>query len=110
MSTSSRGGAAELAVLLRRSAARDTAAFARFYDLTCARVLTYELARAKARGGSSEPIREVAEQAVRDRYVAAWAAAADHATSGRSPLAWLIALDVPTARTEVLHGRIAVAS
>ncbi|GAB4010929.1 sigma-70 family RNA polymerase sigma factor [Nocardioides ultimimeridianus] len=109
MSTSSRGGAAELAVLLRRSAKRDTAAFARFYDLTCARVLAYELARAQAGGRCCGPIHEIAEQAARDRYVAAWAAAAEHATSGRSPLAWLIALDVPTARVDV-RSEIAVAS
>lgn len=84
----------DLSNLLDRAAVGDHEAFLRFYDLTIDRVFGYELARARlhlrraARGAADE--RTLAATATVERYVRAWAAAAEQPASGLTPGAWLL--------------------
>jgi len=75
-----------LAALLERSAAGDVAAFRELYDATCAAVWRLERCR------HHDPV--AAATAVRRRYRAAWAQAAGQPSSGLSPRAWLLSLDL----------------
>lgn len=90
----------DLALLLRVAAGGDTDAFARFTDATANVAFRLELTRAARRRPALRTIRpgelvEQAGRATRRRYLEAWARCGEHAASGLSPLAWLLAL--PTA-------------
>ncbi|MCX6395481.1 MAG: hypothetical protein NTV23_03250 [Propionibacteriales bacterium] len=75
------------AELLQRSAAGDVDAFMSFYDQTCAVVFEWAL--------RSQRDRARAEDLTRALYARAWVSASDHASSGISPLAWLISIAPP---------------
>jgi len=81
----------ELARLLALAAHGDTEAFAEFYDRTCA--TTYHLALATC----GDPDR--AADLVQTLYVSAWVRAGHHAASGLSPVAWLLADALRSARS-----------
>lgn len=85
--------AADLDALLSAAATGDRRAFTRFVDATTTPVFRLELARALRRVPASLAS-TAAETAVRRRYVAAWTRAADHRSSGLSPRAWLLSLDI----------------
>lgn len=75
------------AELLRLSAAGDSDAFMKFYDATCAVVYQWAL--------RCQRDQERAEELTRDLYRRAWGSAWEHAESGLSPVAWLIACGYP---------------
>ncbi len=74
--------ARDLAQLLQLAAEGDADAFMRFYDATIDRVYLF------ARASSADA--EAADDVVRSIFDRAWRAAAGHARSGLSPLAWLL--------------------
>lgn len=75
---------ADLAQLLDRAAGGDIAAFLAFYDHTSP--ITYRYALAGRQGD-----RDAAASLTRVIYNEAWRTVDQHAASGLSPLAWLIA-------------------
>jgi hypothetical protein len=87
---------ADLGRLLARAARGDTGAFMRFYDATSRCAFGLALAKARARGlrgGQAEREAMVESEVC---YVRAWARSHEHATSGLSPLAWLLSLPALT--------------
>ncbi len=74
----------ELAELLTRIARGDQAAFARFYDLTCARVYGMALRVLRDAGYSEEATQEV--------YLQVWRSAAGFDPRSGSALSWLITM------------------
>ena len=73
----------DLADLLALAARGDTAAFMRFYDLTCA--ASYRAALAICAD------RACAEELTASLYARAWAEAPAYPRAGLSPMAWLLA-------------------
>nr|WP_245555695.1 ECF RNA polymerase sigma factor SigK [Gordonia soli] len=82
MTVHSNAGVAELPDLLARIAAGDTAAFARFYDLTSSRVHGMVLRVLRDPGYSEETTQEV--------FLQVWRTAKNYDPALGSPLAWLI--------------------
>lgn len=91
---------ARLADLLAASAAGDVEAFMQFYDATIRSVFALERVRAVSCLITSGEVRAAAQDATRVRYVEAWHSAAEQATSGLSPLTWLLTLRLPEDRLE----------
>lgn len=82
--TATNGEGAELARLLRQVATGDQAAFARLYDLTCARV--YGLAVRVCRD------RAVAEDVLQETYLQVWRAADAFCPEQGSASSWLLTI------------------
>ncbi len=72
--------------LLARAAGGDVEAFMEFYDATVQMVWCLEARRDRSQ--------ELAEEAARRRYAAAWTRADEQAASGLRPRAWLLSLPV----------------
>ena len=83
---------AELAADLARAAGGDTEAFMRFYDRTSGYVYCLALTRAGSRGLRGVAARSFADREVEAWYAEAWARCSEHAGSGLSALAWVLAL------------------
>ena len=74
----------QIAALLRRTAARDRAAFRRLYDLTAPRQFAIAM-RVLGR-------RDLAEEAVQDAYVSVWQSADAFRPGGGSAQGWITAI------------------
>src|SRR4051812_25050228 len=86
-----------LAYLLALSGHGDTAAFAEFYDRTCATAYHLGLALCADQQRAAELVQAL--------YVSAWVRARHHAGSGLSPLAWLLADAVRSAARQAARGQ-----
>ncbi len=89
--------AQDLCDLLARASLGDVDAFMRFYDATSGYAFALGVARARVTGRDRATVLEAASDATVRRFTRAWEDAAEHRSSGLSPLAWLLSLPISAA-------------
>ena len=95
--TDGAAAAQDLGDLLARASLGDVDAFMRFYDATSGYAFALDVARARVTGRGGATALEAASDATARRFTRAWEDAAEHRSSGLSPLAWLLSLPISAA-------------